>query len=370
MEISDKIKETGRVLIVEDEEDLAVLLDYNLKKENYQVHLADNGRKALQLVEDVIPDVILLDILLPEISGWEVCRSIRQHSQEKISSIPIIMLTALQDDQDKYRGLELGADAYIKKPYAIKEVLLYCRNLASSRKRHLSLIHREDNQDFHREDLYRILFHELRSQLAVIGGFSHLLGRKADRKQESKYIQAIQRSADYLENIAGEMHILEQVCRNSDSLPREIISLKELLTEVVAMILPLACKKNIAIQLASQQNSFTFQQSKTAVKIIMSTILENAVKYSPCHSVIKVGLQNSAGNLVVSFTDHGPGISVEEQVRIFDKSYRTPEASATTSGTGLGLYIARKLAETIRGIITVHSRPGEGSTFTCILPTG
>jgi two-component system, sensor histidine kinase and response regulator len=359
----------GRILIVEDEEDLALLLQYNLNKADYETVVADNGRKALDLVEKILPDVILLDILLPEMSGWEVCRHIRAHPKEEVASIPIILLTALREDQEKYRGLELGADVFIKKPYALQEVLLHCRNLVHNRQRHLRLIRARDSAlDEQKEDFYGILFHELRNQLIVISGMTTFLGRKTTNAKERKYIQAIQRSVEYLETIAGEISNLEQICRQKNIFPQDAISLKELLIEVLALISPLARKKNIGIQLMSRNNTLQFRQCKTAVKIILVVLLENALKYSPPDSAVKISLARSDDNLQVAVTDHGPGIEIEEQFRIFDKAYRARQARNTFVGTGMGLYIAKKLADSMNSTISVQSRPGKGSTFTCTFP--
>lgn len=359
----------GRVLIIEDEEDLAHLLQYNLSKALYETVIADNGGTALDLVEKMRPDVILLDILLPEMSGWEVCRRIRSHPSEEVSSIPIIMLTALQEDEDKYRGLTLGADAFIRKPYAVQEVLLHCRNLVHNRQRHLRLLRMRDaHLDEKKDDFYGILFHELKNQLIVISGMSTLLGRRSANAEERNHIQTIRRSVEYLETIAGEISNLERLCRQTNVSPRDAVSLRELLSEVLALIAPLARKKNIALRLMTRNNALQFRQCRTAVKIILVVLLENAVKYSPPDSAVRICLARSVNNLQVSVTDSGPGIEPEEQGRIFDRAYRARAARDAFTGTGMGLYFAKKLADAMNSTISVHSIPGKGSTFTCTFP--
>lgn len=359
----------GRVLIVEDEEDLAHLLQYNLGKAGYASAIAGNGGTVLDIVEKMQPDVILLDLLLPGLSGWEVCRRIRSHPLEEVSSIPIIMLTALREDGEKYRGLALGADAFISKPYAVQEVLLHCRNLFHNRQRHLRLLTMRDvRPDEKKEDFYGILFHELKNQLVVISGMSTLLGRKTGNAEERSYIQTIRQSVEYLETIAGEISNLEQLCRQKNISPRDAVSLGELLSEVLALITPLARQKNIALRLVSRNNTLQYRQCRTAAKIILVVLLENAVKYSPSDSAVRICLARSGNNLQVSVTDGGPGIEPEEQGRIFDRAYRTRAARNAFTGTGMGLYIARKLADAMNSTISVHSIPGEGSTFICAFP--
>ncbi len=116
-----------KILIVEDEKDIVELLQYNLEKENFKIQSASNGQRALDLVRKNHPDLVLLDLMLPEIDGLEVCRILKKDS--KTSHIPIIMLTAKSSESDKIVGLELGADDYITKPFSMKELIARIRAL-------------------------------------------------------------------------------------------------------------------------------------------------------------------------------------------------------------------------------------------------
>ncbi len=114
-----------KVLIVEDEESLSTLLDYNLGKEDFDVTLSGDGEDALMKVEDSLPDIIILDWMLPKISGIEVCRRLR--SKPETRNIPIIMLTARSEEADRIRGLETGADDYLTKPFSTNELIARVR---------------------------------------------------------------------------------------------------------------------------------------------------------------------------------------------------------------------------------------------------
>lgn len=107
-----------RILVVEDEESVSNLLAYNLRKAHYEVQIAADGRQALQLARELMPDLILLDLMLPEIDGLAVCRELRRNSQ-----VPIIIITAQGEEIDRVVGLELGADDYVCKPFSVREVL-------------------------------------------------------------------------------------------------------------------------------------------------------------------------------------------------------------------------------------------------------
>ncbi len=113
------------IMVVEDEEALATLLDYNLTNEGYKVSIATDGEEALFKVDEEIPDLLILDWMLPKVSGIEVCRQLRSKSETK--NIPIIMLTARSEESDRIRGLETGADDYLTKPFSTAELIARAR---------------------------------------------------------------------------------------------------------------------------------------------------------------------------------------------------------------------------------------------------
>src|SRR5471030_683310 len=116
---------TPHILVVEDEDSLATLLQYNLQKEGYDVAVAGDGEEALLLVDEKLPDLIVLDWMLPKISGIEVCRRLRQRTDAR--NVPIIMLTARGEETDRIRGLDTGADDYVVKPFSMTELLARLR---------------------------------------------------------------------------------------------------------------------------------------------------------------------------------------------------------------------------------------------------
>ena len=168
--------ENGKVLIVEDDEDLAYMLEYNLTRNGYHAVTALNGQVACRKIEEERPDLLLLDILLPDVNGWQICEIIRNSDNEEIREIPIIMLTALGSPEDKLKGIELGADDYIPKPFSIKEVLFKVDRLIQRemKKKHLSMeLEKLETLEAQRTDFQNMLFHEVRNQLMIIGVYSN-----------------------------------------------------------------------------------------------------------------------------------------------------------------------------------------------------
>jgi len=115
----------GRVLVVEDEQDVAELIRYNLTREGYEVVVASNGADALKSARELLPEVILLDIMVPQLNGWEVCRRLKQEADT--SAIPVIMVTGRVEEGDKVLGFELGADDYVTKPFSPRELVARIR---------------------------------------------------------------------------------------------------------------------------------------------------------------------------------------------------------------------------------------------------
>jgi two-component system, OmpR family, alkaline phosphatase synthesis response regulator PhoP len=109
------------ILVVEDEKDIIEVLRYYLEKDNYRVHVAEDGFTALEIAEKVVPNLIILDLMLPRLDGTEVCKRLK--ADERLREIPIIMLTAKAEEADKVRGLEIGADDYVTKPFSAKELM-------------------------------------------------------------------------------------------------------------------------------------------------------------------------------------------------------------------------------------------------------
>jgi len=128
-----------RILIVEDETELAALLEHNLRRNGMTPITAHDGLTACRLVGSEAPEVILLDILLPDLDGWEICRMVRAHPQPAIARTPIIMMTALGRTADRLRGIELDADAYFPKPYSLREIMLKTAHLVGRHRAWLEL---------------------------------------------------------------------------------------------------------------------------------------------------------------------------------------------------------------------------------------
>jgi two-component system sensor histidine kinase/response regulator len=366
--------EEGKILIVEDQPDLAEVLSYRLNSQGFTTLFATDGLTGCRLAGSETPDLILLDVLLPDLDGWEICRLIRSRREDDIGSVPIIMLTALNSMNDRLKGLEIGADAYIAKPYSIREVILTARRLIERRRREQSLnkaINRLQARSDHSKTVQDILYHELRNQLLILRGSSVLLGRGTalpeDRSQTC--IQAIERSTQSLGNLAESLLLLSRQENEGLTLPPDHPEVSLLAREIISFYQPFADQRRMKLHLHSEQTNPNPAVNGVYLKVILSNLVENAVKYAPEETNIDVRLSTPPGTrLEVAVEDRGDGIPEKERDLVFNRFARGTTAAETVPGRGLGLYIARLLARAMGGEVHYEAPLSGVNRFTVIFP--
>ncbi len=358
----------GKVLIVEDEIELAEVLLYNLRREGFETQVAYDGLSACRFLGKGDIDLVLLDIMLPDLDGWEICRMIRSHADPAIAGTPVIMMTALNTPDDRVRGATLGADAYLAKPYVVKEVLLKTGQLIEQRRavqkteRQLATV-RVDSQ--RQKEYQQMLVHELKNQLAVISGYSQRLEDKSpgvDSSTSSQYLQAINRSSRYMNNLTEEFLLISQIEAGGPKLPMTRIAADKIVAEVIELYRPCAMDRGLELKLIGQPLA-ALRLNGVALKLILSSLVENAIKYNRSRGKVTVHLNPREKGLDILVLDDGPGIVPEDAEAIFGKYYRTSQERKSQAGSGLGLYTARTLTHAMGGAINVRNRTGGGACF-------
>jgi len=342
-----------KVLIVEDEHDLAELLSYHLQKENYETVIASSGEEAIDAVQCHKLDAVLLDIMLPGLNGWEVCRILRESTEGR--SLPIIVVTSLSDEEARIRGLSLGADDYVSKPYSIKELLLKIGKHIDQHQTIKQLQTRDREQD----TALRYMVHELKNSLNVIGGFSSLALRKDDA---NTYLKKINTAASHAESLLNDASLLSRLETGGEYLSIGHVDIGPLVNEVVDYFHDMAKRKQVEI---IEENSTTshVQGNGTAIRQIIINLVSNAIKYNRKGGTVLISIDDKNDRVNISIRDDGKGISSDDIAHIFDKFYRAA-GSERIKGAGLGLYIVRLLTNAMGGEVTVASQPGTGCTFT------
>jgi len=354
------------ILIVDDITKNLQVVGTILRQAGYAVTPATSGLEALEGLREKVPDLILLDLMMPEMDGLEVCRRIK--SDPATSQIPVIFLTASNEMEHLVQGFEVGAVDYVTKPFNPPELLARART-------HLELkLARERLREMNDEknEFMGIAAHDLRSPLNAIKGYSEMvledqgLG-KENAELVGKIHEAAARMAEMVQNLLDANRI-ERGEMKLNLAPTEISGL---LASVVEGQRPRAAAKQQTIQFENETPPVTAMVDPLVMVQVLENLLSNAVKYSPPGKNIFVRLKKQAMAHRIEVQDEGPGLSVEDQKRLFGKFARlSAKPTGGEHSTGLGLSIVKKMAEAMRGKVWCESELGHGAIFILELPTG
>lgn len=342
-----------KILIVEDELDLLDLVDFNLTRKGFVTAGAIDGQDAMEKVESFRPDLIVLDLMLPKIDGWEICRQIRKREED----IPVIMLTAKCMPEDKVKGLEAGADDYMTKPFSIKELIIRINNLL------------EKKRD---KDLQRMLIHEMKNRISTIGCYSEILLKKDKTlgiEKKTIYLKNISQQVAYVAKFISEIGSLTEIESKEFSLKTEKCDVSKIVSHIVESYQNTAAHKGVKITLLSDEALPKIESNTFAIKQVFTNLIGNAMKYSRENGFVEVFVRGILNGVVVSVRDNGSGIPADNLPHIFEKGYRASNAPKNISGSGHGLYIAKLLIDKMDASITVGSVEGKGSEFAVFFKT-
>jgi two-component system sensor histidine kinase/response regulator len=359
---------TDRILVVDDSPDNLFLVQTILEEEGYHITLADGGHAALSHIEQSPPDLVLLDVMMPGIDGYEVTQRIRKNKQ--LPFIPILLITAY-DQPSVVQGLDTGADDFIRKPVEVDELLARVRSL-------LRLKHSVDERDQiarQREDFVSRLTHDLRTPLVAADRMLSLFQQGALGEQSPPMAEAISTMARSNRNLLAMVNTLLEVYRyeaGRKTLIFSPVNLRELLQEVVQELFPLADEKKLALKLNIEETSSgKVVGDRLELHRVFTNLIGNAIKFTEVGS-IEVSLKSNSATyqpdnswVIVEVQDTGPGITPEDQSVLFE---RFRPGSHKRSGSGLGLHLSRRIVEAHQGKIEVHSALGKGSNFVVYLP--
>lgn len=355
----------GAILIVDDNAADRVLLRTILSRAGYTVYEVARGRDAIQKVHEVRPHVVILDVNLPDLNGLEVCRAIR--ADDKISSVPVLMLTIRHDDSDVLAGLEAGADDYVAKDSASEIVLGRVRRLIEFRQ--MSSLAMLNEQLVQVGRLLAGIVHEIRSPLSVIRGCAELLRLGIPAEDDNaQWVEAILRNSHVLQS---RLEHLMATVRNGSS-GAHCVDLASLLNEASTLFLKGISPSERTIEVVTDGNPSGPQACGDAGRLVqvLLSLLNNArqsILSTTGHG--KISLRSGHAHdrerrwAIVEVEDNGPGIPEAYLDRIFEPFFTTRE-----DGTGFGLYFASEILKEQGGRLTARNNPVAGATFTLWLP--
>jgi signal transduction histidine kinase len=367
------------LLVVDDTRDNLALMS-SLLKEDYHVKVAINGEKALRIAQsDPPPDLILLDVMMPGLDGFEVCQRLKAESRTR--RIPVIFLTAKSDAENEQKGLELGAVDYITKPISPPILLARVKNhialmtLADFlQKRNIELdLARAAAEKANRakSEFLSSMSHELRSPLNAILGFSQLMASDTPPPTASQHesLTRILQAGWHLLALIDEILDLARVESGRVPLVQEAVPLGEVLAECLDMVAPQAQEHGVHMLFPAFDQAQIVRADRTRVKQVFINLLTNAIKYnSQSGSVTVACARTRAGQIRVTITDTGQGLPSDQMAQLFQPFNRLGQEGGREEGTGIGLVVAKRLVELMGGTIGASSAVGVGSEFWFDLP--
>ena len=348
-------QQAPNILIVDDTPANLLLLVRMLTQRGYKPRTVLSGKLALEAARAEPPDLILLDIAMPEMNGYEVCEQLK--ADEALKEIPVIFISALHETLDKVKAFRVGGVDYVTKPFQFEEVFARVQT-------HLQLRRLERLRD----DLTHMLIHDLRNPLAVICCFLDFLEfheAQTLSANAQELVTVARRSAEDLLNMIASLLDVSKIGAGEMKLQREPCDLLTLLRAVVAATQPLP--DNRTVTLDAPESPFTLTLDAGLIRRVLQNLLSNALKYTPPGGDVRIVVTPSPGEVRVAVTDIGPGIAPEHQQHIFEK-FGQVEDRQNRQGTGLGLTFCKLAVEAHGGRIGVESEVGHGSTFWLTLP--
>jgi two-component system, sensor histidine kinase and response regulator len=369
------------VLVVDDHSKNIQILGKILQDQGYSLAFALSGKEALAIVENNIPDLILLDLLMPEMDGLKVCEILK--SNEKFEEIPIIFLTASHEQKHLIEAFEKGAADYVTKPFQKMELLARVKHHLRLKHQTITLKIRETelSQALAREKeisnfknrIISVASHEFRSPMTVILGFAQLLLKHYQSfppEKVNQYLSNIEASAKKITNMIDDLLTLSHI--DSGQIKVNAVGF-DLLNFCERFILEIkdgiAHNHQLDFKVSPKINNLDrqFILDKKLLEYTLYSLISNAVKFSAVNTVITFEVSYDDNWLTFLIKDQGIGIPFDEQKHLFDLFYRASNAK-DIQGTGLGLNIIHRYVELQGGTIEVESQENIGTTFIVYLP--
>lgn len=362
-----------KILIVDDVMSNVLLLKVLLTNEKFAIATASNGRQALEQVEKENPDLVLLDVMMPDMSGFEVAQHLK--SNPNTADIPIIFLTALNSTADIVKGFQVGANDFISKPFNKEELIIRVTHqisLVVAKRLILSKTEELQRTIAGRDKLYSVIAHDLRSPMGSIKMVLNMLilnlpSEKIGAEMYELLTMANQTTADVfslLDNLLkwtksqiGKLNVVYQDV--------DLVEVTDGVIEIFSMV---ASLKKIRIR-EMKPEKMMVNADIDMLKTVVRNLLSNAIKFSKENSEVLVKMEEVDGMAVVSVQDYGCGISEEGQKKLLhtDTHFST-FGTNNEEGSGLGLLLCKDFVVKNGGKLWFTSKEGEGSIFSFSIP--
>jgi len=376
--IQEKLK--GAVILVVDDNpmNLGVLFDH-LNASGFKILIAEDGESAIHQAKFAKPDIILLDIMMPGIDGFETCRYLKKNEETK--DIPVIFMTALFETADKIKGFEAGAVDYITKPFQNEEVIARItthltiqfqkKELEELNKTKDKLLKELGDLNATKDKFFSIIAHDLRSPFNGLIGASDLLIQSFEGLEKEIIIDLIRSMNIASRNAFNLLNNLLEWSRSQTGRIEwdpNITDISIIIRENRLLLKHNAEEKNISLVSEIQDNTFVYAD-EYMINTVIRNLITNALKYSRNGEEVRISSKDTGDFLEISVSDKGIGIKPENIGKLFRIDiHHTTKGTANEQGTGLGLILCKEFVEKHNGKIWVESELGKGATFRFTLP--
>ncbi|MCE1188867.1 MAG: hybrid sensor histidine kinase/response regulator [Ignavibacteria bacterium] len=360
-------KQQPLLLIVDDIPENLRLIGNIFRAEGMQIAIASDGKKALEIAQAKRPDLILLDVQMPNEDGFEICSKLKELPD--IKDIPVLFLTAKTAVEDILRGFELGGVDYITKPFNQFELVARVKThleLRLARKKIESDAIELQELIATKDKFFNIIAHDLKSPYSALMGFTEIIKNEAktiDRDELQEYANFLYEAAEHSLKLVQNLLEWARLQTGKMKFEPNVFNLHDLTRSMGKMILAQAAAKNIEIVNLIPESQCVLGDV-AMIDTVLRNITSNAIKFSNPNSKITIGSSVMKGLVEVTIADQGVGIPANVQERLFQLTTDyTTEGTANEKGTGLGLVLCHEILQKHDQIIWVESIEGEGTTI-------
>ncbi|MES2767318.1 MAG: hybrid sensor histidine kinase/response regulator [Bacteroidota bacterium] len=365
------------ILIVDDVEQNVAVISQILRNAGHNVMAAFSGETAIRMVQKRKPDLILLDIMMPGMTGFETCEQLK--ASPATADIPVIFLSALTETDTKVKGFEVGGVDYITKPFQESEVLaranvhLKINWLEQERDKHIEKLTEMNGE---KDRLMQIVSHDLRSPLGGIRGLAEILMESDEQVNVAtvqEFSKIITHTVDGLLELVNDLLDLAKIESGKVNLNMTEFDFGETVKYASDLVRLVALKKGVFLNAEYPDEPIIIKADEPKLKQTINNLLSNAIKFTPkggnVDIIVEKGKEKNSKNLLITVRDSGMGISEEMLKTVFEK-FGDHQRNGThgEKGSGLGLSIVKRFVELHNGTVKIESKVGEGTAFHIVMP--
>lgn len=362
--MSDK-KGKQKILIVDDVKDNVDILDQYFSNKGFETILANGGQEALEKIQSLHPDIVLLDIMMPDLDGYHVCEKLRKE-MTAFKNMPVILVTAKDDVESKVKGLGLGADDYVTKPFDIQELSARVQTALRLKKAQDEL--KELNEL--KNQFLGMASHDIKGPIGRIEKTVEALlkNKKSLTDDQLQNLSKIKDEAEGVFNLITDLLDVVKIESDKMGIKKQEVKIDALIDEVFKMNEMTAQAKGITIDVDATKSLKVLGDPDRLIEVFENLII-NAIKFTHKGKKISIRAKTVSGGAEIEISDEGVGIPNSELPKVFQRFARlTPQSTQGEKGTGLGLSICKQIVDLHHGTIAVKSEVGKGTTFTIFLP--